>query len=66
LHAAALYLPWCHVVLGTEPVGLGTWVGSVALSMTVFVAVEAHKGWYRYVRGRPADCPPTVGAPARL
>jgi magnesium-transporting ATPase (P-type) len=43
LHVAAMYLPLGQAVLQTEPVGLGTWAALLALSLTVFGAIEVHK-----------------------
>ena len=43
LHAAALYLPPTQYVLRVEPLDLGTWVTMAVVSLSVLVAVEAHK-----------------------
>jgi magnesium-transporting ATPase (P-type) len=43
IHVLALYLPAMQGLLGTEPVGVRTWVALVALALTATVAIEAHK-----------------------
>jgi hypothetical protein len=43
LHISALYIPWGHTVLRTEPVSFATWLALLGLALTVFVAMEIHK-----------------------
>jgi Ca2+-transporting ATPase len=50
LHVLAMYSPLGQSVLRTGPVGPGTWAALFALSLTVLVAVEAHK-WLRAAPG---------------
>jgi magnesium-transporting ATPase (P-type) len=47
LHIAAMHLPVTQSVLGLQPVSLVQWAVLLALAMTLLVAVEAHKAYWR-------------------
>jgi magnesium-transporting ATPase (P-type) len=47
VHISVLYLPLGQKVLRTEPVSLATWLILLALALSVFVAMEAHKWLWR-------------------
>lgn len=48
IHIAAMHLPATQSVLGIHPVSLATWGTLLALAMTLLVAVEAHKAYWRH------------------
>jgi magnesium-transporting ATPase (P-type) len=50
VHVAAMHLPFMQRVLQTEPVGANTWLTLIALALTIFVVMEAHK-WLWARRG---------------
>lgn len=52
VHVAAMHAPWLRAVLDTAPVSMRTWGVLLALSLTVFVASELHKLWWRRRHGR--------------
>ncbi|GIW88359.1 MAG: haloacid dehalogenase [Isosphaeraceae bacterium] len=59
VHVLAMYTPFGAIVLGVEPIDLGTWLVLYLLALTVFVAIELHK-WHwsiRYPDDRPAARP---------
>ena len=43
VHVLALYLPVTQYVLRVEPIGLGAWVGIVAMATSIIVAMELDK-----------------------
>jgi calcium-translocating P-type ATPase len=47
IHAAALYLPFTQFVLSVEPIGIGAWVRSALVALSVLVVGELHKAWER-------------------
>ena len=68
VHVGALYLPLAREVLQTEPLNLATWGMLLALTLTVFVAIEVHK-WTWALRQRAAaissPTATTAGSPLR-
>jgi Ca2+-transporting ATPase len=63
VHVVAMYLPLGQRVLGTEPVGLTTWVALLALALSVFLAMEVHK-WTWALRFPPTGRGDRRPAPA--
>jgi magnesium-transporting ATPase (P-type) len=55
VHLAMMYLPFGQAILGTEPVGIGTWFTLGAIALVLFVLVELHKLTWRW---RPKSRPP--------
>jgi calcium-translocating P-type ATPase len=47
IHAVALYLPFTQFVLSVEPIGIGAWVRSGLVALSVLVVGELHKAWER-------------------
>ena len=47
LHIAAMHLPLTQSVLGLHPVSLAHWAMLLAFALTLLVAVEAHKVYWR-------------------
>ncbi|TNC21574.1 cation-translocating P-type ATPase [Amycolatopsis alkalitolerans] len=47
LHIAAMHVPFTQAVLGLHPVSLTHWASLLALAVTLLVAVEAHKAYWR-------------------
>lgn len=47
LHIIAMYWPPAQTMLGVAPIALDTWITLFALALTVLVAIEIHKAWYR-------------------
>lgn len=52
VHLGSMYLPGAQVVLGTAPVPAGAWPLLVGLALTVAVAIEIHKWFWRRTHGR--------------
>jgi P-type Ca2+ transporter type 2C len=48
LHVIAMHTPGLSDVLQIEPVGWTTWAVVFGLSLTIFVAMEAHKWWWHW------------------
>lgn len=55
VHVASMYIPMFQKLLGTEPVSLETWITMVILALTVFVAMELHKLYWRKRHGAPEN-----------
>jgi magnesium-transporting ATPase (P-type) len=47
VHVISMYTPWLQTVLRTEPVSLHVWLTMFALALTVLVAIELHKVYWR-------------------
>ena len=47
VHIAAMYTPWIKDVLLIQPVSLEHWLELLGLALTVLVAMELHKWWWR-------------------
>ena len=47
VHIAAMYTPWIKDVLHIQPVAPGQWLELLGLALTVLVAMELHKWWWR-------------------
>ncbi len=56
LHIAAIYTPGLRDVLRLEPVTIGQWLVTLALALSLFVAIELHKVVLRR-RGAPPGSP---------
>ena len=52
VHMAAMQLPFMQRILRVEPVDLVTFLSLLALSLTIFVAIEIHKWWWNFRRIR--------------
>jgi magnesium-transporting ATPase (P-type) len=53
VHVVAMHVPLMNRVLGTQPVGIATWVSLLGLALVLFAVMECHK-WWRAGRGRLA------------
>ena len=51
VHAAVMYLPITQRILAAEPMSLRSWFALMTLSLSVLVAMEAHK-WVRSIYAR--------------
>jgi len=47
VHFAAMHIPFMQRLLRTEPVDLTTWITLFALALTILVAMETHKWFWR-------------------
>jgi len=62
LHVLMLYLPWGNRLLATEPVSGREWLGIVALSLPILIAMEIHKwSWAARQRRRRQLSDPAPG-----
>jgi magnesium-transporting ATPase (P-type) len=52
VHVGAMHAPWLSAVLDTAPVSGRTWGVLLALSLSVFIASELHKLWWRHRHAR--------------
>jgi Ca2+-transporting ATPase len=54
LQAAVIYVPMLQRAFGTVPLGAGDWLACAAMALTVAVAREANKAWWRAADRRAA------------
>jgi len=52
VHLLAMQLPLTQEILRIEPVDFETFATLLVLALLVLVAIEIHKGWWRWRRGR--------------
>jgi magnesium-transporting ATPase (P-type) len=57
VHVAAMHWPLTQRLLKTEPVSLTTWAALLALALTIFVAMEVHKGIWSLRQRHGASLP---------